>query len=162
MKPDNREQRVGAFVELIATALRAGEQIKLRAAGTSMLPAIWPGDELTVTPVDDVLPRAGEVALVHDRARLRAHRVVAQIERDGAITLRTRGDALKTNDPAGGELLGKVIARNGRSLPATAAGLRWAMWWAHAARRLSPACVLGVRLRSLAWKLRGAVRALAA
>jgi hypothetical protein len=140
------EKRAAVLVELITMALRADNQVTLRATGTSMLPSIWPGDVLTIAPAREPLPAVGEVTLVLDHGRLRAHRVIG---RDIAARLRTRGDALEATDPLTGELLGTVIARNGRLSGLTNGPSRWRAWSARAALRLGPLLVIGLKLRAL-------------
>jgi hypothetical protein len=109
LEPDPR-----MVADLYAQALRQGRHVKLRVAGTSMLPAIWPGDTLTVAPLSQSLPAIGEVALQLFDSHLCAHRVVRHIELGCVAGVVTQGDALDAEDPLGGELLGTVVARNAR------------------------------------------------
>jgi Peptidase S24-like len=111
----DESQRERAIVELIELSLRTRAQIKLRAQGTSMIPAIWPGDILTVASAQSRFPEVGEVALIKVGKSVRAHRVV-RAEHDGGLL--TRGDALLHYDPyaARDNVLGTVIERNGKLL----------------------------------------------
>jgi signal peptidase len=95
--------RIGC--ELVAEALRAGAEIHVRVMGTSMLPALWPGDILIVRGGLPVTP--GEVVLFMRDRRLFAHRVVRH--RGGDLI--TRGDALPHCDPPVqiSELLGVMV-----------------------------------------------------
>ena len=90
-------------------------RLRLRVGGSSMLPAIRPGDILEVRARRACGIRPGSVVLFERGGRLFAHRVVGN--EGGALV--TRGDALADADAAIGdaELLGEVIAveRNGRS-----------------------------------------------
>ncbi|MGH7880775.1 MAG: S24/S26 family peptidase, partial [Candidatus Binataceae bacterium] len=112
---DRRDQAIG---ELVAEALRAGREVKFRALGSSMIPAVWPGDVLTARPVNTAFPRIGEIALTMSDRGLRAHRVVERRESGQPIVIVTRGDALPASDPIGpaSAVLGTIVARNGRPL----------------------------------------------
>jgi len=100
--------------ELIADALRDGHSVTIRAQGTSMLPAIWPGDRITIEPINGAVPAIGEIALTLWEGGLRAHRVSARLAR-GVIT---QGDALETADPLIENMaaLGTITLRNGQPL----------------------------------------------
>jgi len=95
--------RIGC--ELVAEALRAGAETQVRVMGTSMLPALWPGDILVVRGGLPVTP--GDVVLFMRCGRLFAHRLV----RHSAGELITRGDALAHCDPPVqvSELLGVMV-----------------------------------------------------
>jgi hypothetical protein len=110
------ELRASTIAALAADTLRAGIEIKFRAVGTSMIPAIWPGDVLTVHPASSALPKVGAIALALAQGRLQAHRVIEHRGTAGARTIRTRGDALLVCDPEApvAEVLGTVVARNSR------------------------------------------------
>lgn len=84
------------MIDLAAETLRRTGRLRLRAQGSSMLPAICPGDVLRVKRV--VLDRVecGDVVLYQRDGRFFAHRVVGR--RPG--TLVTRGDALDRDDEA--------------------------------------------------------------
>lgn len=102
------------MIELATESLRLAGRLRLRVGGSSMLPAIRPGDILEVHArrARDITP--GSVVLFERAGRLFAHRVV----RNEGGALVTRGDTLPHADAAIGEaeLLGEVIAveRNGR------------------------------------------------
>lgn len=95
-----------AGCELIAAALRAGNHTRMRVTGTSMLPAIWPGDVLLVSPSDETSLNTGKVVLFLRDGRLFAHRVVAS----SGEKLITRGDAVPDCDRpvSAAELIGVV------------------------------------------------------
>ncbi|GEM_PF-3053928 len=112
----NIHDRIGC--ELVAEALRAGAHTRVRVMGTSMLPALRPGDVLVVRGGSEH-PAVNEIVLFLRYGRLFAHRVLRKIGAD----LITRGDALPDPDPPvrAAELLGVVVAviRDGsRQLPA--------------------------------------------
>ncbi len=102
--------------DLAAEAIRRFGELRLRVTGTSMLPAIRPGDLLHVRRCapDDAEP--GDVVLFLRHSRLFAHRLISCTE----TQLLTRGDGRATFDPpvTTQELLGKVVSvtRSGRSV----------------------------------------------
>lgn len=106
------------MVELAAASLRASGGLRLRVLGSSMLPAIRPGDLIRVRRCHAQEAAAGEVVLFLRDGRLFAHRVVGRAGR----ALVTRGDAVEACDPPvlPHELLGKVVStqRGGRSFAA--------------------------------------------
>jgi signal peptidase I len=95
-----------ARCELIAEALRLGRSVRIRVTGTSMLPAIWPGDIIAVA--HSQMTSVGDVVLFMRNGRLFAHRVV---RRDAAQFV-TRGDAVMDCDPPLplAQVLGRVTA----------------------------------------------------
>src|SRR5271169_5683553 len=98
--------------ELAAEVLRTSGRLRLRATGASMLPAVWPGDILSVQRHEAVNALPGDIVLFGREGRLVAHRVVERsICRDG-IQWVTRGDSVDGNDPpvSSHELLGRVTA----------------------------------------------------
>ena len=60
---------------LAAAVLRSGSTISLRALGTSMLPALWPGDLVTIVPVPLGAIRPGEIVLCVRNGRFCIHRL---------------------------------------------------------------------------------------
>jgi hypothetical protein len=143
-----------AIGELLLASLRAGHAIRIRANGTSMLPAIWPGDVLTLAPSTTAAP--GDVALTLRDGRWLAHRVIERRVEGEAVTLITRGDALDRADPvaASTEVLGIVVARNGRSLQlAPTECPRRLMKLAGWVVRSTPLLALTLKLRALTRRL---------
>lgn len=108
--------------ELFADLLRQFGSAKLTATGASMLPAIWPGDVVTIKRRHLSNLRAGEIVLAQRDGRLIAHRVKSVGDR-----LITQGDSMPQCDPpfSQSEILGQVvsISRHGRSVP-----LEQALW----------------------------------
>ena len=103
---------------LAEEVVRTFGEVRLRVFGTSMAPAILPGDLVTVRRAHPGEISAGDVVLVSKSGRLFVHRVVgrravgpAQNASDGAPLI-TRGDRLAHNDPqvSPDELLGRVIS----------------------------------------------------
>ena len=63
---------------LAAEALRSRGVLKLRAAGVSMLPTLWPGDLLTVQCLREEEVEPGEIVLYMRSDRFFVHRIVSQ------------------------------------------------------------------------------------
>ncbi len=105
-------------VELAAEAVRSLGELRFRATGSSMLPAILAGDVLWVRRCGLDEARVGDVVVFARDGRLFAHRVVSR----SAGSLITQGDTIPTPDPSvsASELLGKVysVLRHGKPVPA--------------------------------------------
>lgn len=105
-----------AKCELAAEVVRRSGRLRLGVTGSSMLPAIRPGDVLAIERCTVHDTRPGEVVLFSREGRLFAHRLVS---RSGECLI-TRGDSLPACDPAvtAAELLGKVtlVLRRGRPI----------------------------------------------
>lgn len=103
--------------ELLAEAARKFGRVRLPVNGTSMLPAVWPGDILSVQPQPMAAFRPGQIALFRRHGGLVAHRVV----RNSHSVLVTRGDRMRHDDApvTKDELVGRVVSviRNGREVP---------------------------------------------
>ena len=128
--------------------LAAGRVVYVRAWGTSMLPAIRPGERLRVEPRRGEPARVDEVVLVAAGGGVRIHRVTAVTGEGGVVT---RGDALRRPDPAvaAAAVLGRVSA-NLQAGP----GRRWQ----RAPGRLGRWCAMWLppRLLQLAARVAGA------
>jgi signal peptidase I len=102
----------GAAPVLLAEVLRRFGQVRLRVSGTSMLPAIRPGDILVVhrCAIEEVDSR--DVVLFGVGERLFVHRVIRKHVSAGAAVLITKGDALRSHDPAisSSQVLGRVAS----------------------------------------------------
>ena len=108
---------------LVADVARSFGQVRLKVTGTSMLPAVFPGDIVTVCRCSaaDLLP--GQIVLCFRDEALVAHRL-ARVNENRFIT---RGDSLCNDDRPfqEDEILGRVVCihRDGREVdPAPA-------WW---------------------------------
>ena len=93
-------------ISLVCDALRLAGRLRLRVQGASMLPALWPGDVLTVDSNSEPLV-CGDIVMVERDGRLFVHRLVA---RDGSYWI-TCGDAVPQNDPPveSRNVLGKIV-----------------------------------------------------
>jgi hypothetical protein len=114
------EAREDPKLGLAAESLRGSRTVYIKAQGTSMIPAVWPGDLLTIHSVahDEVV--AGDIVLILRDNRFFVHRLVEKRRGEDCLSWITRGDAMPGNDPpaAAFELLGRVagIRRGNRSL----------------------------------------------
>jgi signal peptidase I len=110
------QQRSALGCELVAEVVRRFGGARLKVAGASMLPAIWPGDVITVRPRNIAALRRGQVVLFRREGMLAAHRIT----RIHGGLLTTRGDSLRHDDPLVGEsdLVGQVVCleRNARCM----------------------------------------------
>lgn len=98
--------------DLALEVLGCSGEVRLKAQGASMIPALWPGDMLVVrwTDVDRVSP--GDIVVCRWAGGLRIHRLLAKQSAGGGTFLVTRGDALPRSDPPvpASDLLGRVSA----------------------------------------------------
>jgi signal peptidase len=99
-----------AGCELTAELLRRQCTVRIRVTGSSMAPALWPGDVIVVRPTAKQTPSIGAIAVCIRAGRLAAHRVVEIAQQGGEHRWITRGDALAHRDPAmsAAQMLGVV------------------------------------------------------
>lgn len=104
-----------ACCDLLVEVVRSTGSARLKAAGFSMLPVIWPGDVLTVCfqSHDELQP--GQIVLFRRNGRLTAHRIVAA----SPDHLVTRGDCHPSCDPPvqRDEVVGQIAAACRNGLP---------------------------------------------
>jgi signal peptidase I len=105
-----------ACCNLVADVVRSTGTANLKVTGCSMLPAIRPGDVLTISRLDSHDLQSGDVVLYSRNGRLTAHRILKIA--NGSLMM--RGDSLSAIDPPVRfeEVVGKVlsISRRGRKL----------------------------------------------
>jgi signal peptidase I len=104
---------------LVSEAVRAAGRVRLRVSGMSMVPAMRPGDLITVERADAAEIAPGEIVVFARSGRLVAHRVMgitahpdsANSGNQSEKLFQTRGDCSRRKDPIvrGSELLGRVI-----------------------------------------------------
>jgi len=101
-----RRSAVGS--ELVADIGRDFGEVCLRVTGSSMIPAIWPGDVVTVRRCEIAALQRGQIVLSRREGKLVAHRIV-WIGGDSFIT---RGDSLLHDDPPleASEIVGAVVS----------------------------------------------------
>lgn len=148
--------------ELAAEVIRNFGEIRIRVGGTSMAPALQPGDLIVVRQEPIVEISAGEVVLFERMGRLFAHRVVEKSSGSSELVLVTRGDRLKNNDApvSAAELLGRValVERGPRRFqPASRPG-RTQLLLGQILRLSDHATFFYLRLASLSrrWRVEGA------
>ena len=110
--------------ELAGEIVRTFGRVRVRVTGTSMIPAVWPGDVLVVERRSVEKIQRGEIAVAERAGRLVAHRVVSATPNCVALgfspasspstviaPLLTRGDSqLAPDEPLHPEeLLGTVV-----------------------------------------------------
>jgi hypothetical protein len=94
LEQDASQIHEGLFCEVVD---RFGEATMV-AWGSSMLPAIWPGDELQVTKADLLHLRPGVVVVVIRQGKTIAHRIVRTWSEDREWYCQTQGDSLARPD----------------------------------------------------------------
>ena len=116
--PQIREARLSLSLE----ALRKTGSLRLAARGYSMLPALWPGDVLTIEARSIDKIRIGDVVLFVRENRFFVHRVVRSAGTDHGLI--TRGDDMPNDDGVlcREELLGRVVAVHRRQADVPVAG----------------------------------------
>jgi len=136
---------------LAAEALRRHGWVRLIARGASMLPAIWPGDELEIIAARPENLRPGDIAVCLVGGQIRIHRVRQVLDE----SLVTQGDNHAQPDPpiAFAEVYGRVehVRRRGAAPPLRAEHEGLAVGIVRRLLRRSDA------LRALALRLRRAV-----
>lgn len=100
-----------AAPQLIADVLASAGRVRFRALGSSMVPAVRSGDELTIERCPLEAVRLGDIVLTRQGARLVAHRLIRKERNSGGMGLVTRGDALWHADPVqpASALLGRAV-----------------------------------------------------
>jgi signal peptidase I len=123
-----REDQEFASIEsacgLAGDVVRTFGVVRLRVFGTSMAPAILPGDLVSIERASLNEISMGDVVLFQQRGRLFVHRVVDRkqlaVGRYEETCLITRGDRLGHDDPPvnSSELLGRIVSleRNHRKV----------------------------------------------
>ena len=109
--------RHAACCELVGDVTRTAGESRLRVTGASMLPAVWPGDVITVQQRGWSDLRPGQIVLYRRGGRLIAH----CIQSSSGGRMITKGDSLVAVDPAveESEIIGQVvrISRGSRTIP---------------------------------------------
>lgn len=94
--------------ELVSDVARSAGEVRLRVTGASMLPAVWPGDEVTVRRCELAELEPGQIVLYRRDGKLTAHRI-QHLKSDHLIA---RGDSLPSLDPPvqPNEIVGRVVS----------------------------------------------------
>jgi signal peptidase I len=106
------QDRAAVDMALAEEVLKSYGRLRILARGSSMIPAIFPGDILLVERDPLGRLRPGHIVLASRGGRFYAHRVVRLTALGGPPRVITRGDALPENDPPflDEEVLGRVTA----------------------------------------------------
>ena len=109
------------FVNVSTGLLSSGYSVRFRAPGDSMRPFIMDGDAITVSPVDPLAVKRGDIILYCFKGGVIAHSVVRIRRRqDGEPLFILRGDLLCSADEPvePQQILGRVVSvqRGGRSI----------------------------------------------
>jgi signal peptidase I len=109
-------QRTALQCELVADVARAFGEVRLKVTGASMLPAVWPGDLVTVQPSNIAALQPGQIVSYRREQRLITHRIKCIF--DGHLIV--QGDSVRQCDApvSASEVVGQVtcILRNGRHI----------------------------------------------
>lgn len=89
------EPRVALVADVLRRDRKSKQTVRMRVTGESMLPALWPGDEVVIAScgLEDVTP--GEIVLAERGGRLFLHRLVRAHEHGFVL----RGDSVPKQDP---------------------------------------------------------------
>jgi signal peptidase I len=106
------EQRFDAKLEICRWFLGSGMPLCLRVTGTSMVPALWPGERVFVHPVQGEVLKPGDVVVFAREHHFVVHRVAGRSSPAPDAMLFTQGDATTHPDlPVdGADVLGVVVA----------------------------------------------------
>lgn len=102
----------GTACRLAADSVHKWGGIRLPAMGISMVPAIQPGDVLSIQPVDPKEVSLGDIVVYVREQILVVHRIVRTSAASTEQYLVTRGDRLLRDDPPilPGDLIGRVAS----------------------------------------------------
>jgi len=150
--PSNSRNAV--HLELAAEILLQSSEVRFVARGTSMLPAIVPGDCLTIKSFSPgEVPSYGEALLVRRDGEFRIHRLVRVLDTTPQHIYILRGDALLQDDPpvSRSQILGRVtsVQRAGQSFPLAATSTLHQRLLRFFVRRSSAAAALLIRWHEL-------------
>ena len=106
-------QRSAVGCQLVTDVARSFGEVRVKVTGASMIPAVWPGDVITVRSTSLVDLQPGQIVLHRREEKLIAHRVT----RIHDNLLITQGDSIPYEDPPVNEadMVGLVVGllRNG-------------------------------------------------
>jgi len=149
-------------VELATQVVRASGGLRFAALGSSMIPAIYPGDLLLVRRDPGERVRCGQVVLTRRDGQFYAHRVVRELQQGGERLWVTRGDALVDDDPpvSEHEVLGRVkaIVRRARRMDVAESTAPWRTCFRWCVRHSDTLAAFLLRwhiLRTRWWERRG-------
>jgi signal peptidase len=96
---------------MAAEVLQSNGVLRLGVTGSSMLPALWPGDVVTIAVLAEE-PRIGEIILFQRSDQFVIHRVIRVASGARQSQIITRGDSMSDRDNPieASEVLGRVVA----------------------------------------------------
>jgi signal peptidase I len=96
--------------DLAAELVGAFGSLRLRVSGISMIPALCPGELVSVERTSIAEIRPGQIVVFAREGRLIAHRVASSVQNSDKPYLVTRGDRLRRSDApvSGYEFVGRV------------------------------------------------------
>jgi hypothetical protein len=108
-QPDPAHAFSAERVALAVEALRQSGRLRLQVRGESMLPGLWPGDELEIVACSIQQVRPGDIVLATREGRFYLHRFLSHCQPTGFFV---RGDSMPTPDPIFPDeaLLGRLAA----------------------------------------------------
>jgi hypothetical protein len=108
-KGNRQDIKQNLKLNLVAGMLRCRGTVRLKAWGISMLPAVWPGDMLTIQGAAYEEIAVGDIVLVLRDKRVFIHRLIEKELMPACFI--TKGDSLPHYDPPAPacDLLGRVI-----------------------------------------------------
>jgi hypothetical protein len=118
---EGAQSRESIQQNLVEEVLRRTGQVRLAVLGSSMLPSLWPGDQLTIEAREGGQVRCEDIVAFRRDGRLFIHRAL-RILQMSPLRIITRGDAMPRPDSPvlPEELLGVVTAvcgADGRPVP---------------------------------------------
>ncbi len=95
---------------MAAEVLQSSGVLRLGVTGSSMLPALWPGDIVTLVRMAGE-PRVGEIILFQRDGQFVIHRIIRVALAAGQTQITTRGDCMSDEDSAipALEVLGRAV-----------------------------------------------------
>jgi signal peptidase I len=151
--------RQSARASLAGEVLRRTGRVLIRLYGTSMLPALWPGDLVFFVTCDPGCVVTGDVLLCCCDDRLIVHRVTAVVRHGGDLQVVTQGDTQLASDlpiPAQ-QVLGRAVGVRCGASPAQQISrrrskLNVAFSWI--AARSTLVCEIALRIHAITAKIR--------
>ncbi len=100
-----------AACELAEEVIRKFGTVRLRVQGTSMTPAIRPGDTISIRRAHPREIEPGEIIMYSRDGQMFAHRVLRRVHENGEMQFLTQGDRMLHPDPpvSAENLLGRVV-----------------------------------------------------
>jgi signal peptidase I len=99
--------------EVIEAALQAGADARFKVTGSSMIPTIYPGEVVTIRPVDPADVRQGDIVFYRreNESGHILHRVLWKRRSSNGWVFRTKGDGVWSLDPpvTGAGIMGRTL-----------------------------------------------------